>query len=179
MTRRLTYFVAASLDGYIAGPGGDLSWRFHDAEYGSAPFFAKVDTVLMGRRTYDAALSLPQWPYAGRKAVVFSRRGERAVASPDTVSTSRSPADVVGELRAREGRGLWLVGGGQLAGACFDAQLVDEAVVSIHPLLLGGGTPLVPVGTRATALTLVSERRFPSGLMQLVYRVERPSVIRG
>ena len=173
MTRRLALFIATSLDGYIAGPGGDLAWRFRDADYGHTAFDARVDTVLMGRRTYETASALPTWPYAGRKAVVFSRRGDLAIASPDTVATARAPADVVAGLRAREGGHLWLVGGGLLAQAFLDAALVDELIVSIHPLLLGAGTPLVPPGTRRTALTLVAERRFPSGLMQLAYRVER------
>jgi dihydrofolate reductase len=173
VTRRLTLFIAASLDGYIAGPGGDLAWLFHDADYGHSTFYARVDTVLMGRRTYETALSFPKWPYAGRKAIVFSRRGELAVASPDTVATGRAPCDVIAELRARDGGTLWLVGGGEVARACFDAELVDDLIVSIHPLLLGGGTPLVSPGTRRTTLALIGERRFPSGLMQLNYRVER------
>lgn len=176
--RRLQLFIATSLDGYIAGPGGDLAWLFHDADYGYTPFYARVDTVLMGRRTYETALSFPTWPYAGRKTVVFSRRGELGVVSPDTVATARAPAEVVAELRARDGDNLWLVGGGELARAFLDADLVDELVVSIHPLLLGGGTPLVPPGTRRTLLTLVGERRFPSGLMQLAYRVERAAATR-
>jgi len=176
VTRRLTFFIATSLDGYIAGPGGDLGWLFHDADYGYTPFYARVDTVLMGRHTYETALALPEWPYAGRRAVVFSRRGELVVASPDTVATDRAPADVVAELRAREGGHLWLVGGGELARACLDAGLVDDLVVSIHPIVLGGGTPLVPAGTRRATLALVSERRFPSGLMQLAYRIEHASV---
>jgi dihydrofolate reductase len=178
VTRRFQLFIATSLDGYIAGPGGDLSWLFHDADYGYTPFYARVDTVLMGRRTYETARSFPEWPYAGRKAVVFSRRGELAIASPDTVATARPPSDVVAELRARDGGALWLVGGGELARACFDADLVDDLIVSIHPLLLGSGTPLVPSGTRRTPLTLVAERRFPSGLMQLAYRVEREALTR-
>ena len=64
MTRRLTLFVAVSLDGYIAGPGGDRAWLFHDADYGYTAFYARVDTVLMGRRTYEAALSLAAWRLA-------------------------------------------------------------------------------------------------------------------
>ena len=170
--RRLRYQVATSLDGYIAGPGGDLSWLFHDADYGYTPFYARVDTVLMGRRTYESALSFPEWPYPGRKAIVFTRRGERVIASPDTVATSRSPAEIVGELRAREGRMLWLVGGGELVRACLDAGLIDDLVVSMHPLILGGGTPLCPQGTRRTELVLTAERRYPSGLVQLVYRMD-------
>ena len=180
MTRRVALYVATSLDGYIAGPDGDLSWLFHDADYGRAQFYARVDTVLMGRRTYDSARAAATWPYADRKTVVFSRAAaELAVATPDTVATSRSPVDVIGELRSRAGGALWLVGGGELAGACLDAALVDDVIVSIHPLLLGSGTPLVARGTRRTSLALVGERRFPSGLMQLAYRVERDAFIRG
>lgn len=173
--RRVQLFVAVSLDGCIAGADGDLSWLFHDADYGYTPFYDRVDTVLMGRRTYETALSLPAWPYAGRRTVVFTRRGEFAIASPDTVATSRPPADVLAELRVREGGALWLVGGGELARAFFDAELIDDLIMSIHPVILGGGVPLIPRGTRRTELALAAERRYPSGLVQLVYRVERAS----
>jgi len=173
VSRRVALFIATSLDGYIAGPEGDLSWRFQDADYGYAAFQARVDTVLMGRRTYEAALALPAWPHEGRKTVVFSRRGELVVASPDTVATARTPRDVIGELRARDGGTLRVVGGSEFVRACLDDGLVDDIIVSVHPLVLGGGTPLAPDGTRRTALSLVSERRYPSGLMQLTYRVER------
>jgi len=101
-----------------------------------------------------------------------SRRGEGVVASPDTVVTDRAPRDVIGELRGREGGLLWLVGGAGLTRTCLDDGLVDDIIVSVHPVLLGSGTPLVRRGARATTLTLVGERRYPSGLMQLAYRVE-------
>jgi dihydrofolate reductase len=172
--RRLQLFIAASLDGYIAGPDGDLSWLFPDADYGYTPFYERVDTVLMGRRTYETALSFARWPYAGRRAIVFTRRGDRVVASPDTIATSRPPAQVVEQLRAREGKSLWLVGGGELVRACLDAELVDDVIVAIHPLILGSGTPLVAACTRRTELALAAERRHPSGVVQLAYRVERP-----
>jgi dihydrofolate reductase len=174
--RRLQLFIGASLDGCIAGPNGDRSWQFHDADYGSTPFHARVDTVLMGRRTYETALSFDAWPYAGRRVVVFTRQPDLAVSTPDTVATSRQPADVVAELRARDGGTLWLAGGSELVHACLDAELVDDIIVSIHPLILGSGTPLFATGTRRTALALTGERRFPSGLVQLVYRVERGAI---
>jgi dihydrofolate reductase len=80
---------------------------------------------------------------------------------------------VIGELRARDGGTLWLAGGSEFVRACLDDELVDDMIVSVHPVVLGGGTPLARNGTRRTALTLVGERRYPSGLMQLAYRVER------
>jgi len=174
--RKVRLFIATSLDGYIAGPDDDLGWLFDDGDYGYAGFYDSIDTVLVGRRTYDVARGFPAWPYAGRKVVVFTRTDAARVTSPDTVATTRSPADVVGELRARAGKDLWLVGGGQLVQAFMAAGLVDDVIVSIHPLLLGDGIPLVGKGAPRLPLMLVGERRFPSGLVQLTYRADRECI---
>jgi len=174
--RRVRLFIATSLDGYMAGPDDDTSWLFRDGDYGYAAFFAGIDTVLVGRRTYESALAMDPWPYADRRVVVFTRGSDLMVASPDTVATSRSPDQVVTELRAGEGRHLWVVGGAMLVGACLDAGVIDDLIVSIHPILLGGGVPLVAPGSRRTPLALVGERRFPSGLVQLTYRTDRDDV---
>jgi len=171
--RRLKVFVATSVDGYIAARDGDVSWRFRDADYGYEAFFAGIDTVLLGRRTYEAALTAQRWPYPRRKTVVFTRGGDVKISSPDTVATSRMPADVVAELRSREGKDLWLAGGGALVRDCLDAGLIDDVTVLIHPVILGAGTPLVAEGTIVTQLALIAERRYPSGLVQLTYRVDR------
>ena len=101
------------------------------------------------------------------------RLGDVNISSPDTVATSRLPADVVTELRSREGKDLWLVGGGTLVRDCLDAGLIDDVTVLIHPVILGAGTPLVAGGAIATGLALIAERRYPSGLVQLTYRVDR------
>ena len=171
--RRVRLFIATSIDGFIAGPDDDLGWLFDDGDYGYAAFYAGIDTVLVGRRTYDVARAFPEWPYAGRNVVVFTRGDAARVSSPNTVATSRTPADVVAELRARDGKDLWLVGGGATVASFMDAELIDDVIVSIHPLLLGDGIPLVAPGARRMPLALVSERRFPSGLVQLAYRAER------
>ena len=171
--RRLKLFIATSLDGYIAGRDGDVSWLFHDADYGYAAFFAGIDTVLVGRRTYETARAFERWPYPERKTVVFTRGGELSISSPDTAATSRAPSDVVADLRLHDGKDLWLAGGGDLIRACLDHRLIDDIIVSIHPVMLGGGIPLVAGGTIATRLALVAERRYPSGLVQLSFRVDR------
>ena len=177
MTRRAQLFAATSLDGYVAGPGGDRSWLFHDADSGYSAFPERIDTVLTDACAYESALALPQWPYAGRKVIVLTPRDDVAIASADTLSTSRPVTDVVAELRAREGRAMALVGGSEFVRDCFAAGVIDDVVVSIHPVILGGGTPLVATGTRCIALALVHERRYPSGLVQLVYRVERDAAL--
>jgi len=171
--RRVRLFVATSLDGYIAGPGDDVGWRFDDGDYGYQHFYAGIDTVLIGRRTYDMACRLPAWPYAGRNVVVFTRGDATRIASPDTVATSLAVTDVVAALRVRPGRDLWLAGGGGLVQSFLAADRVDDLIVSIHPVVLGDGIPLIARGTPRVPLALVGERRFPSGLVQLAYRVER------
>src|SRR6266700_546351 len=99
---RLRVFIASSLDGYIAGPDDDVSWIFHDGDYGFGTFYASIHSVLVGRRTFERSRRLPAWPYAGRKTIVFTRNSEYRVVAPDTVATSRSPGEVVAELRSRD-----------------------------------------------------------------------------
>lgn len=171
MARRVRMFIASTLDGYIAGANDDLSWVFHDGDYGYREFYAGIDTVIIGRRAYEIACALPAWPYAGRNTVVFTRNPEFRVATPDTVATSRAPDDVIAELRARKGGDLWLVGGGRLVRDCIAAGLVDDVIVLLHPLILGDGIPLIARGVPRTHLRLTRERRFPSGLIQLSYAV--------
>ena len=171
--RRVRLFIATSLDGYIAGRDDDLGWLFDDGDYGYAAFYAGIDTVLVGRRTYEIARTFPQWPYAGRNVVVFTRGGDARITSPNTVATPRAPAAVVAEIRARDGKDLWLVGGGALVASFMEADLIDDVIVSIHPVLLGDGIPLAVKSTRRMPLALVAERRFPSGLVQLTYRADR------
>jgi dihydrofolate reductase len=171
--RRLKLFFATSLDGYIAARDGDTSWRFRDGDYGYKAFLASIDTVFLGRRTYEIALSSAQWPYPGRKVVVFTRSNTLRVISPNTVATSQAPTDIIEDLRARDGKDLWLVGGSGLVRECLDAALIDDVIVSIHPILLGEGEPLAAPGAARMHLTLTAERRYPSGLVQLAYRADR------
>jgi dihydrofolate reductase len=175
--RRLQLFVATSVDGYVTGPDGDTSWRHPGAEL-VAPAWPRVDTILMGWRTYETACA-SGWPHEGRRMVVFSRTRAPSIATSHTVATARPPSEVIADLRSRAGGSLALVAGGALAAACFAAGLVDEVFVAIHPVLLGGGTPWLAGAQPATALTTLSERRQPSGIVQLAYRVERGSATRG
>ena len=175
--RRLQLFVAVSVDGYASARGGDTSWRHPGAEF-VAPAWPRVDTILMGRRTYAAACA-SGWPHGDRRIVVFSRSGEPPIATPDTVATARAPADVVADLRARDGGSIALVAGGTLTAACFAAQLIDDVFVAMHPVLLGGGARWLEGAGASVGLAMTSERRQPSGVVQLAYRVERGAAILG
>lgn len=166
--RRVRFFVASSLDGYIARTDGSIGWLFHDADYGYAEFYAGIDTVVMGRATYELALALGPYPFSGKKTCVFSRSrvGTRDEHAEFIAGDVRA---FVAGLRAQPGRDIWLVGGAKLAREFLTADLIDEYIVSIHPVLLGSGIPLFPAGGRETVLRFEGVRTFPSGLVQVRY----------
>lgn len=174
--RKVKLFIATSLDGYIARADGDIDWLFTDADYNYSAFYDSVDTVVMGRKTYDLALSFGEYPYTGKAAFVFSRT--RSGADDHATFVSGAPAALVERLRAAPGRDIWLVGGGELTRDFAEADLIDELVISIHPRLIGRGIPLFPAWRRDgdVALEMVESQSFPSGLVQIRYqRAARPS----
>jgi dihydrofolate reductase len=172
MMRRVRLFIATSLDGYIAGPNDALDWLFTDEDYGYDEFIVDVDTLAMGRRTFEIVLAFGEWPYPGRRTFVFSRAANPP-RDPRVEYTSLSPAAWVEERSAEAGGSLWVVGGGQLIRSFLDAYLVDEIVVAVHPVILGGGVQLVPEGTHRHSLRLTNHRAYRSGLVLNTYAVQR------
>lgn len=170
--RRVKLFIATSLDGYIARADGRVDWLFTDADYGYAAFYDSVDAVIMGRRTYDDALGFGPYPYADKAGYVFSH--SRPAASSEHVSfVSERPAALVASLRGEAGRDIWLVGGASLTASFLDNDLVDDFIVSVHPILLGSGIPLFPRQGRELSLALAGVTSFDSGLVQLRYERRR------
>ena len=157
----IIYYVAASLDGFIATPDGGIEWlkpyEGTGEDYGYGEFYASVEAVLLGRATYEQSLQFPEWPYAGKPYWVLSR------------ATGNTPASVVAEMQARDLRRAWLVGGGKLAAAFRAERLISEHIVSIVPVLLGGGVPLFDGPGGEETLRLKTTRAYPSGIVQLRY----------
>src|SRR5436853_6768760 len=122
----IIYYVATSLDGYIATAGGSVDWlsRFHTAgeDHGAGELEASVDALLLGSHTYEFALKLGQWPSPNKLSWVFTRRDLR-ILHPSITLTAQSPREVVDLLGSRGLRGAWLMGGGKL-GASFHADQV-------------------------------------------------------
>src|ERR687890_169824 len=141
--RQVLYRVAASVDGYIAGPRGELDWIVHDPAVDFAKVYAGVDTVLLGRRTYELTQQpgAPPWP-AGWRVYVFSRTLDAAEHPAVTVVRADAGA-AVAALRAEPGRDIWLFGGGRLCASLLAAGVVDQVEVAVMPVLLGRGIPLV------------------------------------
>lgn len=174
--RRVRYNVAASLDGFIADPQGGYDWIPHDPTVDFAGLFANVDTVLLGRRSYEVARAAgpPPWPEAAR-VYVFSRTLDPAE-HPEVTVVAEDAAATVAALRSEPGTGdVWLFGGGELFGSLLSAGQVDVAEVTIVPVLLGGGVPLLPPGTPRTTLSLAHSHVYPSGMVALHYDVRAPA----
>ena len=170
--RPVRYNVAATLDGYIAGPHGEYDWIPDDPTVDFAALFAAVDTVLVGRRSYEAvrAQGAAPWP-PGTRVYVFSRTLAPAD-HPGVTVVRTDAAAVVAALRAEPGGGeIWLFGGGGLFGSLLAAGQVDAVEVTVAPVLLGGGVPLLPPGVPRTALRLARSHVYPSGMVALHYAV--------
>lgn len=170
--RAVRYNVAASLDGCIAGPHGEYDWIPHDETVDFAALFARVDTVLLGRHSWEVAQREPARPWRpDARVYVFSRTLDPA-AHPDVTVVADDAAGMVAALRAEPGAGeIWLFGGGALFASLLAAGQVDRVEVTVVPVLLGGGVPLLPPGVPRTALRLEHSHVYPTGMVALHYAV--------
>lgn len=163
--------LGISLDGYIARSDGSVDFLFMPKDYSMVPFFKKIDTAVLGRKTYEAALTMGGGSFGGSSitSYVMSRSmpvGERG----GVLFTEQSPAALVAEIRKHPGRDIWLMGGGELARDFLKADLLDELYLGIVPVLLGEGLPLFPSGFPQRDFALVENKTFSKGLISLKYK---------
>ncbi|KAF1052541.1 MAG: putative protein YyaP [Stenotrophomonas maltophilia] len=174
----LIYYVATSLDGFIARADGGLDWlddtHQADQDYGYAAFYASVDALLMGSETWRTCQGFDSWPYSGKPTVVLSRDTALKPPQAQVSAVHNSPGEALQALAQQGHERIWLVGGGRLAGNCLAAGLIDELVISIIPRLLGSGVPLF-AGCIERVLQLLEVRAFPNGVIQQRYRILRDS----
>lgn len=189
--RELVYYVACSVDGFIAHTDGSHSGFSQEPEYLNALFatfpetvpthFREAlgieaenqwfDTVLMGRKTYEVGLKEGVTsPYAHMKQYLFSRT---LMESPDEAVelVSANAAARVAALKHEPGKGIWLCGGGNLATELFAHNLIDRLILKLNPFLMGSGIPLFSQAIQQTALELVSSQAYENGALLLHYRV--------
>jgi dihydrofolate reductase len=169
---KIRYIVAMTLDGFIAGPNGEADWILMDPDINFAELWAQFDTLLMGRKTYDAAKSrLGEAFMQGMKTVVISRT-LRPADHPGLTVLSNLTRDHIQSLRAQSVKDIWLMGGGELFRSMLAMQEVNTVEVSTMPVLLGGGLPLLPPPAQRTSLKLSGHRIYRSGIVSLVYDVQ-------
>jgi dihydrofolate reductase len=168
--RQLSYGVAMSLDGFIAGPNGEYDWILPDPAIDFAAMFARYDTFLMGRKTYEVASERGKsWEKFGQGWIVVSQT-LKPEDHPSVTILSVGIAEAVIALKAQPGKDIWLFGGGVLFRCLLDAGLVDRIEVTLMPVLLGSGVPLLPDGRRQP-LHLTQSKALPSGILMLTYAV--------
>lgn len=175
---KASVFVGASVDGFIARLNGDLDWLPHDAEpHGYDEFIASVDTIVIGRRTYEIVLGFETWPYGKKPVVVLS--SQRVDLSPAMArggvveQMGGSPTDIVASLTARGAQHAY-VDGGITIQRFLGAGLVNRLVVTRIPVLIGEGIPLFGAVPKDIPLRHVVTRSYPSGLVQSEYEVGAP-----
>jgi len=168
---KIRYGVAMSLDRYIAGPKGEADWIVGDPELNFAEIWAQFDTFLMGRLTYEAAITgMGKKAFRGMKVAVASR-----TMAPqdhgDLVVLADLTREQIHTLRAQSKKDTWLFGGGQLFRSLLELHEVDMVEVTVEPFLLGEGVKLLPATKQQTKLKLEGHRVYRSGIVSLVYEV--------
>ena len=167
----IVLYIAQSLDGFIAEPDGSISWLdpYNDNTESTYEEFLKgIDTVVMGRKTYDQVLTFGDWPYVGKKCFVFTS-GE-IKEPPSNADVSRVGGDVTDFVNKEcKDKRVWLLGGAGLTVAFKEARLIDEYIISTMPVLLGAGIPLFPPSKIKINLKCTATRLFKNGIVENRY----------
>jgi dihydrofolate reductase len=176
--RKVVVHIGTSADGYIARPDGDLEWLTSRPKpagfYGMGDFMRSVDTKLLGRKTYEASLRMGAKFDSKSRTFVFSRHAPPADTPSGVEFVNGAIGPFVSRLREQPGKDIWLMGGGDLIASFLDEHAIDEFVVTVAPVFIGDGIPLIARRHRHVLLDLQSVERFADGVVQLHYRVQNP-----
>jgi dihydrofolate reductase len=174
-TRKVIVYIAASLDGFIAGPNDDMSFlsvvQKEGEDYGYSGFVKSVDTVIMGRRTYDWVMAqVPEFPHSDKSTYILTHTPRPSVGMINFYTGSLK--ELIMRLKGKPGLNIFVDGGSEVVNELLNQKLIDELIISYIPVLLGGGTPLFRAGRPGQRLKLVEAKHFDTGLVQVHYRCE-------
>lgn len=169
--RKVIVYIAASLDGFIAGENDDLSFlnsvHKEGEDYGYTAFMQTVDTVIMGRKTYEWVIKNAEFPHKGPDTYIITRQ---SIPPKGNIQFYNKPvSELIDRLRSQKGKNIFCDGGAQLVQTLLNERLVDEMIISFIPVLLGKGIRLFDHLSTSTPLKLVGTKTFDTGLIQLHY----------
>lgn len=170
--RKISLYIAASIDGYIAKADGSVAWldeipNPENSDFGYFDFIKEIDTTIMGGATYRQVLTFGEWPYTDKENFVLTRNTKLEDSNVNFFS-----GDVVSfakDLKAKPGKGIWLIGGGEINTLFLRNNLIDEIILTIIPVVLGDGIPLFAKADLNKTMTLKKSEAFSNGMVQLTY----------
>jgi len=176
--RKVKLYIASSLDNFIASENGSIDWLFSDIDYGYTRFYESIDTILIGRKTFEQSLTFDEYPYSEKKVYVFTHNARAQCEKKRTLGVEYIDNNIphfvkslIQESFENKNKDIWLLGGGEIVSIFLNADLVDEIILSIHPIILGRGVPLFKNIEKSVNLRLRESVGFESGLVQLHYHI--------
>ena len=175
-SRKIIVNIATSADGYVARPNHNIDWLTNRPTpkgfYGMEKFMQSIDTKLIGRKTYDISLQMGAKFDAKTPHYVFSRQAPPTSVPAGVEFVTGSIRSFVERLKNRKGKNIWMMGGGDIIGSFLDEGAIDEFIISVVPVFIGEGIPLLAHRHRHVPLHLCSVKSFPDGVVQLHYSVQ-------
>jgi dihydrofolate reductase len=170
--RKVILGVAVSLDGFIEGPHGEYDWCLTDQDYGLSGFFKRIDSIFVGRKSYEMLLGLEGGiqGFPTFKEYIFSTTLDKV--KEGAILIKGNIRDEVEKIKKQKGKDIWLFGGASLTTSLMNMGLVDELWLSVHPLILGSGKPLFQNMEGSIPLTLLDSKTYSTGLVSLVYAIK-------
>lgn len=171
MKRKVILYIAVSLDNYIARDNGDVDWLVGDGsnpnvDNGYEGFYKNIDTVIMGKTTYDQVLTFGEYPYKDSKGYVYTRK---EIEDTEYVKfTNENPRELISKLKEKPGKNIWIVGGADIVDIFLKDDLIDEFIIATIPTILGKGIPLFKENNKEIKLKLVESKIF-DGIVQSHY----------
>lgn len=173
---KIQLFIATTIDGFIARENGSLDWLFklynpNGIDHGYGDFISGIDTVVMGRKTYDDILGFDiEWPYGNCATYVVTKNTGYGVSTENTYVLNDLTKDGVELLRGKSSANIWVVGGGEIITQFISFEEIDEMILSIIPVMLGKGTRLFPGEPKESEFELINAEAFETGVVNLCYR---------
>jgi dihydrofolate reductase len=173
--RKIIVNIAVSADGYIARPDGNLDWLTKRSApkgfYGLPTFMRSVDAKIIGRRTFDVSVGMGTPFNAKDRHYVFSRQPAPSLLPAGVEFVSHPIGEFAKRLREQPGKNIWMMGGGEIIASFLDEGAIDEFIISIVPIFIGEGIPLIAPRHREMPLKLRSVKSFPDGVVQVHYDI--------